>query len=275
MCYWHVLLHSIKPVGRCAVALYCIRAVAPSVVIAAMAAIVEVQHLVKGGSLLPAFPWVVKDVETVEGIPFFELDGGHTGLCRFVTGKSKMPEVTWLEHLKKLRTDACMQASLEASLQGDPQCKPPFVEVAVPDVEYDGQSAPATSLKIRWATTCGENIKLELSAANLNHMRLACLSSRAPRPHVRRKPWAPEFKRCRWIARNNGFLAQRPHEFRFFDAGDDIDYARHLAYRWAKVEDMPSSDDEGEFIGGAFLPGSAGIEKTRSTDSDSSELSDL
>ena len=53
-----------------AVALYCISAVAPSVVIAAMAAIVEVQHLVKGGNLLPAFPWVVKDVETVEGIPF-------------------------------------------------------------------------------------------------------------------------------------------------------------------------------------------------------------
>ena len=72
MCYWHVLLHSIKPVGRCAVALYCIRAVAPSVVIAAMAATVELQHLVKGGNLLPAFPWVVKDVETVEGIPFLE-----------------------------------------------------------------------------------------------------------------------------------------------------------------------------------------------------------
>ena len=235
-----------------------------------MAVIVEVQHLVKGGSLLPAFPWVVKDVETVEGIPFFELDGGHTGLCRFVTGKSKMPEVTWLEHLKKLRTDACMQASLEASLQGEPQCKPPFVEVAVPDVEFAGgwQFAPATSLKIKWPTTCGENIKLELSAANLNHVRRACLSSRAPRPHVRRKPWAPEFKRCQWMAKDNGFLAQRPDEFRFFDAGDDIDYARHLAYRWAKAEDMPSSDDEGEFIGGAFLPDNAGIEKTLSTDSE-------
>ena len=192
-----------------------------------------------------------------------------------------MPEVTWLEHLKKLRTDACMQASLEASLQGDPQCKPPFVEVAVPDVEFAGgwQFAPATSLKIRWATTCGENIKLELSAENLDYMRLACLSTRAPRAHVRRKPWAPEFKRCRWIARNNGFLAQRPHEFKFFDAGEDIDYARHLAYRWAKGgvhwtaewTHMPSSDDEGEYIGGAVLPGPiAGEEKTLSTDSDSS-----
>ena len=152
------MLHSIKPVGRCAVALYCIRAVAPSVVIAAMAAIVEVQHLVKGGSLLPAFPWVIKDVETVEGIPFFELDGGHTGLCRFVTGKSKMPEVTWLEHLKQLRNEAV------ASLPREPYCTrarkarrdarrditaaadhPPYVEVAVPAVEFDGQSAPATS----------------------------------------------------------------------------------------------------------------------------------
>ena len=109
-------------------------------------------------------------------------------------------------------------------------------------------------------------------------MQLACLSTRAPRPHVRRKPWAPEFKRCRWIAKSNGFLAQRPHEFKFFDAREDIDYARHLAYQWAKGgvhwtaewTHMPSSDDEGEYIGGAVLPGPiAGDEKTLSSDSDS------
>ena len=117
-------------------------------------------------------------------------------------------------------------------------------------------------------------------------MRLACLSSREPRPHVRRKPRAPQFKPCRWIAKSNGFLAQRPHEFKFFDAGEDIDEARHLASRWAKGGDRPSSDDEGECMGVTVYdtPGvivnrgsmsTAGTEKTVSTESDSSDLPDL
>ena len=111
---------------------------------------------------------------------------------------------------------------------------------------------------------------------NLDYMRLACLSTRAPRAPVRRKPNVQgEFKRCHWIAKRNGFLAQRPDEYNFFEAGDNIDEARYLASRWARGGDMPSSDDEGEFIGGAVFYGNAGIEKTPRTDSDSSELSDL
>ena len=103
-----------------------------------MASSIELQHLVRGGDLKPQAPWAVKHVETVAGITFVEIDVRDTGICRFITGKCKMPEVTWFDELKGLRNRAVTGLLDDNPLFGRQSCSKHEEKKARRQVTADG-----------------------------------------------------------------------------------------------------------------------------------------
>ncbi len=140
-------------------------------------------------------PWVINDIEAIDGIDFVELNKRDHGLARFVTsggvGSGKMQ---FLDELRQLRTSACCDAiqppteQLFAGGGGEERDMkklkrmankmPPFVELQLPGFTgQDGRQVPPFALKVRSSLVWKEHVAVELSVESLHYIKHALLKS--------------------------------------------------------------------------------------------------
>jgi hypothetical protein len=219
-----------------------------------------------GGSLKPCYPWIISDIQTVDGVDFVRIQKTDNGLHRFVTGGHKqnggLKDTPFLDDLKKKRNIAMITASEEPTIFGNnitPSNRkrrvliaaqknvdqPLILTLELPAVECDVGEAAAISMKLRapMSDMKAEGVEVELTSANLHYIRIALRAGIGHKSGGRSKPGEPSHSACRWVKRRKveGYLASRMEEGRqvskFFHslALDPCD-VRVLADRWRSGE---------------------------------------
>jgi hypothetical protein len=188
-----------------------------------------------GGSLKPSCPWIINDIQTVDGVDFVRIHKGDSGFHRFVNGgyKGSLSDTPFLDDLKKKRNIATVTASEEPNIFGNntkpsdrkrrqllaaqrDAAQPEVLTIELPPVKCDVGEAAAISMKMR-APTCyasdkgAEGVDVELTIANLHYIRIALLAGIGTKTGARSKPDEPSDSACKWIKRRNveGYLASR------------------------------------------------------------------
>lgn len=173
-------------------------------------------------------PWVIADVETVDGTEFVQLSVGDSGFNRFVTGTSKglHRKSGFLSKLRELRTKATIKAcckcegedlfgataaalkkqrtqSKEVSKRGD---TPPVVKVRVPQVEHDGIVIAAFDMQMKSSLDISCSVRVHAIADNLEYVRLGILSEDTSDRAVKQKT---DEEHIRWRHDRSCFLATK------------------------------------------------------------------
>ena len=78
-----------------------------------MAVSIATKFHVTGGSQQQGKSWVVQETVSKEGQAFVPLTGKDSGLSRFICGKCKMHEYTFLNKLKQMRNKASAKVLME------------------------------------------------------------------------------------------------------------------------------------------------------------------
>jgi hypothetical protein len=204
-------------------------------------------------------PWVVQDLEIIEGVEFISLVKDDTGFSRFVSGSTRgIFNMTFMNQMKKLRTTALTGARDGAFEDCTPtrwhnellkqRCKdhglPDFVEITIPECEHDGHRVPARRMKVKSSVDDAAALCVELTADNLACIRAGMLASMKEAKQEDSPDKVINTKAVRWRTDRNAFLAARSCssegklEYKTFKPTGDSDKEECMenAYKWARRE---------------------------------------
>jgi hypothetical protein len=204
-------------------------------------------------------PWVVQDLEIIEGVEFISLVKDDTGFSRFVSGSTRgIFNMTFMNQMKKLRTTAltgvrdgafedCAPTRWQNELLKQ-RCKdhglPDFVEITIPECEHDGHRVPARRMKVKSSVDDAAALCVELTADNLACIRAGMLASMKEAKQEDSPGKVINTKAVRWRGERNAFLAARSCssegklEYKTFKLTGDSDKEECMehAYKWARRE---------------------------------------
>ncbi len=139
-------------------------------------------------------PWVINEIQTLDGIDFVELNKRDNGFARFVTsGGGDITKMPFFDELRQLRTKACCDAiePPQEQLFGDegkePDTKkfkrmankmPTFVELQLPGfTRQDGREVQPLATKVKSSLVWKDHLAVELTVESLLYIKHAMLKS--------------------------------------------------------------------------------------------------
>ncbi len=138
-------------------------------------------------------PWVLRDLECIDGVEFVVLSKRDYGFVRFVTSDGgDATQMRFLDRLRELRTKATFEAiapnpslfdeSVEPSRQERKRAKtvgmqqgiPPIVSLTLPAFTMeDGMEVGPCTVRVKASLDASFNVAVELDAKVLQHIKLA------------------------------------------------------------------------------------------------------
>ena len=234
---------------------------------------VERQLLISGGRL-GAKPWVVKDVEKIEGNDYATIARKDTGLRRFLLGQSKyvadraLKDIIFLDDLKAGRNSAMKgqfslgEASPSAYRMRQSAKKAKLAEQSK-TVEWkfpavvgpDGEQWPETAIRFKRVDHENAKVMMMMSEESLGYL-YAASHARGWREVSRNRSGKLDVA-VRWDNQKGAWLARRPDpKWRLFRPKDksscSMEHKRRRAEAWAQGDsdlsgsDAPGAYDEGE-----------------------------
>ena len=222
-------------------------------------------------------PWLIHNLENIDGREFLKLSHRDVGFCRFIAGKNfkQISTMTFLHELQLKRAqmtlDACSNAAQgqalfdeavptvaaqkrarrDAKSRASLGALPPTISMQMPDITMeDGTHVPGVVLRAKSSLDVRESVMMELDAHMLSYARCAMLNSHSDRVTPdRRHPgvtWRSDRKH--WSARrktDNGRFATKS----FKPDGDDelaMNEAADRAAAWADGHDDTIADETSE-----------------------------
>lgn len=215
-------------------------------------------------------PWLVTNLQTVDGIEMIKLESKCSGFRRFVAGSSKrFGNMTFMDKLRAMRTkatfDACNEGIFDVPLadhRARKAQKDKYVEAGIPQVVEiklpSAEGFEACFVKVVASLDVRTGITVELKDKVLDHIAALMRESRSDDNEHKMKVG----RGVRWCSTRKAFLAtrhgdrKRMRTFRPDDDEEDEDIARQdakdRALAWAaKEEDTPDGDEDGEETGSA------------------------
>lgn len=225
------------------------------------------------GGALGSVPWIVPEIELVDGIEYVKLTKLDTGFERFVLGgyrqgQNSMKDVTWLDTLRVLRNKAQLPKKDTNPMFADMKVRrtpvkqvvsTTFVELQLPPL----QTHEAVQFRVLTTSNPRACASVELRSDVLSYIRAAIIEhGKCETPTKRERPSVQGERRlCRWYNMRRkddepqgGFQAFRAakdsgRKTRFFpctsDDPDLIDAVKDQAVRWAKGCDADAPEDPG------------------------------
>ena len=232
---------------------------------------VERQLLISGGRL-GSKPWVVKDVEKIEGSDYATIAPKDTGLRRFLLGQSKyvadraLKDIIFLDDLKAGRNNAMkgqfstgeasayrMRQSVKKAKLAEQSKTVQWTFPAV--VGPDGEQRPETTIRFKRVDHENASVMMMMSEESLGYL-YAASHARGWREVSRNRPAKLDVP-VRWDNQKAAWLARRPDpKYRLFRPKDtgpcSMEHKRRRAEAWAQGDsdlsgsDAPGAYDEGE-----------------------------
>jgi hypothetical protein len=221
-------------------------------------------------------PWTVKNIVSINGIEFVDLQKTDSGFNRFVTGSAKGTSCTFDTTLRKRRNMAMLGHTDNIDIMGNElpapsrhtlnkmkqgmATAPPYVDLEFPEVTVGDEHAPATTLRVATTKDFNSGVQLELSTGMLHYVRVAMLATMTGESAPKRsKPTVYAPPGTRWVKLSGKtkprfcFRATRPHaehegqKSKFIvctnpDDDDAIERARQQALRWIAGHDDVDGD---------------------------------
>ena len=122
----------------------------------------------------------------------------------------------------------------------------------MPEVEHDGEVAPATLMRIIFRTSnLKEGAYVELTADNLHYVKVAMYAHQSTKGTRNKKNQVQTPAGSRWVKRGKryGFLAARAstkdgcRRYKFFPTNTDDHAARDATQRWLDGHDTSEGED--------------------------------
>ena len=213
------------------------------------------------GGLCKQSPWLIQNIEVVEGLEMVTLHKKDSGFCRFISGNTQgIRNMAFLDELRKLRTqstvDACSDGDLFQTAPSNRRAKraqlaewksgesPSKVRITLPAVG----DLPAKEIHVKSSFDITTNVSVEIDADVLQHIA-TCMKASESQGRTRTRP---SDKGVRWMANRGGWLATRrtndKNHMKLFrpdcdESDDEIakDKAKTSAIAWAASEDVDGS----------------------------------
>ena len=222
---------------------------------------IEMRVCVTGGAL-GSIPWILSEIETVDGVQYVRLSKLETGFSRFVFGgyrqrDNSLTDSGWLDILRgyrnKAQTPPARDNPMFAGMKSrrTPRRRPAArsVELELPPIaDHDGVRCRALT-----SSNPRSSVSVELKANVLSYVRAAIIEhGKSGSPIKRERPVVQGERRlCRWtyVPRKDGesqwgFQALRTsgsRKTRFFPCASDspemVEACREQALLWAKEGD--------------------------------------
>ena len=203
-------------------------------------------------------PWVVKDVEHIDDVPYIKVSKDCAGFKRFAKppGADSIRDNALLDRIKKLRDDASFglsgtlvnryqrdKAKKRVAMQSSEESK--IIMICLPEVVSSLGSVLAApmEMKVLRSPNVHSTLVIELSVKNLEYIKAAFESEVISQQRIRVKPdvCLGSDKQVRWNKVKGGYQAYRCHEAKatkFFKAHHgDWESARNLASSWINNDD--------------------------------------
>ena len=213
--------------------------------------------MIRGGNLGNR-PWIVTNVQTIEGVEMICLNKMDAGFARFVSGhrRGELSRMTYLDTLRATRTKATFEACSDGmfDMPDDARAKkaqkqklsdtgvPDIVEVMLPAVEGHQHEY----VKIRSSLDVRNMLWVEMNPNVLDHVAMLMRNS-----IVDTDEKITIGKGVRWSSDRKAFIARRPSKrmrtFRADGGSDDVlakDDAKNKALEWASKDRSTSGDEE-------------------------------
>ena len=242
---------------------------------------IERRVCVKGGGCSDRAPWIIQNIEEVNGCEFICLKYQDTGFCRFVSGQYTIKDTSFLERLKMLRTQASFRSVgqeqesalfQDAAASAGPNRKqkqqaraaqergtmPPIVQITLPAFTgAGGNEVPGITIQALSNLDSAALLKIEVKAEVLAYVREALLAhaegEEEPNEEEEQDEPAEKVacKEVRWRGDKSVWLSTRvsggkktTKSFRVKkDGSSDRQYQR--AVRWAHFEES-EEEQQGE-----------------------------
>ena len=202
-------------------------------------------------SFAKSHPWLIKDLETVDGTEFVPLRSTDTGFLRFIdSGGAKPVDMSIIAHWKDLRTKATTGIQSESMFGDEANTHSKYaankmkrrnidegvadiIEIKVPAVEHDGITMPEMAMKCKSSVDTQSVLAVELTAQNLAYIRLAMRAA----PDVEDKHergTVASAKNVFWRPDRRAYIAKKGEKFKTFSIKEygDVDVARDRATEW-------------------------------------------
>ena len=221
------------------------------------------QVCLTGGNLQQR-PWVLRNLEMVEGRQFWLMNKSESGFSRLITGVTQnnpLKDYVFFDELRTMRNNAMLNAPQAPNTKymrnklfrtTQMRCmtsETRILEVHVPKIEHEGEEAPATVLRFKRTDNLAERVSIEIDPGSLNYIRLATLQ-RGKRPASRSRPHKSETPdpRVKWWARRKVWMATRKdgmHRSFRPDPAKENHYERKLSHavRWCDGDSELSGSD--------------------------------
>ena len=170
-------------------------------------------------------PWVIKDVEYIDDIPFIQVSKDCAGFKRFAKppDAESIRDNTLLDRIKKLRNDTSFRlvgnlnryqkdkAKKRHAMQSSEEAK--TLSVYLPEVQHDGKSHGPLQMKVVRAPNLHSHLVVGLSVKNLEYIKAAFASEVISQERKRVKPdvHLESNKEIRWNKHKHGYQAYRSH----------------------------------------------------------------
>lgn len=225
--------------------------------------------------------WNIDQVTMIDGEEFVKLVKNDRGfrkwICDTIHDKREYYQMTFLQELGKLRTEATMKDCINAQSTGlfdDPaptqkaakRAKlafrrrgdemPSMIELELPAfVAASGCAVPSTKMKVAADLKANANVVVELSTSALSYVKEAMRNSIAGAQNREHRTgdgvhWRAERSSWRAARKDDGQRKYRQFKVKDPESSVSIEAARTIAKRWALGEDI-ESDKENEPIAGA------------------------
>jgi hypothetical protein len=224
---------------------------------------------IMGGSLGYKTKWV-PDTEVIDGVEFTPIEKRNWAFMKFVSRDSDLRDANFLDLLKAKRNHAYLTSTeelgafgTERQLQDKERRKlngklkassPPTVEVHLPTIEYNGETAEALTMRIKSPTTTtkADGIVVQLTAANMHYIRIGMLKSNGNKLATRKRAAEESSAKCKWVTRKkkSGYIATRELDDGtvvsklFFSNSADADATvlKEMAEKWIETGNVDRDD---------------------------------
>ena len=222
------------------------------------------RHVAIRGGCCKRDPWVVRNIDLVDGQEFIELSKRDPGFGRYVaTDSSAIRQMTFLDHLRRLRTEKSMVIPDEQSLFGQMPTRaarqtlkrrcadlnsrgqmPEVIVLDLPPIASDERHVPGIRMRVKANLDINKNVYVELQPNVLSYIWHAMRASDTQEPKKRTKS---SLDGVRWVSSRKVFMAQRHRlsdgkkEYRTFRPANpddelDCDDAADRAKKWVAWE---------------------------------------
>ena len=228
---------------------------------------------VNGGKCIESPPWIIRNVETVDGIEFVSLKTRDTGLCRFLYGGTSCSQLPSFLNTLRIARNAVISGAEESmvfdkpssewqvrkkmrSIQGE--VRGPIVDVPLPSFGNDEKMYPPIVIKMKYTDKWQESVSIEVSAvaleyvsARAQHMLSDCDANPQKRfshigtdhEAILNKVYWHTTKNA-WVATNQDPDAVQKHRtFRPSNDPASIAHEKEKAIQWSQTG-IVSDDDE-------------------------------